>query len=668
MTARSARHPAVVPILIVGYVVVAVTLASWAAGAVFYLVHKAVPHGVTPLTWPTFARFYWHDPRQRQLLLLSALIPGALALFPLGLIFGWLAGPDRELHGSARFATAKDIRGAGLTGSKGIIVGKLDDRFLHFPGQQFCLLAAPTRSGKGVSFVIPNLLNWPDSVVVLDIKLENFLLTSGFRARHGQSVFLFNPYAEDGRTHRWNPLDGISRDPNLRVGDLLTLAGTLYPANPGDKDAFWFDSAKNLFLGLALMLLESPELPLTLGEILRQSSGKGRGLKDYLAGRINDRAAQDAPYSGDCLDALNRFLSASDNTLANIISSFTAPLVPFANPLVDAATAASDFDIGQVRDKRMSLYIGVQPNRLADASLLINVLFSQLININTRALPSADRHPFQCLLILDEFAALGKVNIIARANAFIAGYGLRLLTIIQSVAQLEAVYGPNDARTLVTNHAMQVLFTPREQKDASAYSEMLGYYTVKATSKGRSVNRGFSSGGSTSENVSDQRRALLLPQELRELPDDEQIIVLENNRPIRCRKARFFQERAFIDRLKAISPSLATIKGLPDRTALDGAALIRRELAIEVPALKIDIHVARVEGRTRPLAPGEEVDVSQLDCDVDNLPVFDDPEAPRPDEVVDFVLMYQQLAMIEIEPVVFDLTDEAQSENMSQEA
>ena len=668
MNQSSPYRPWIIAAVVVVYLIVAVTLASWAAGALFYVMHKATPHGVTPLTWPTYARFYWHNGHQRQLLLLSALLPGALALFPLGPVLGRLAGTDRELHGSARFATARDIRDAGMMGSSGIIVGKHDNRFLRFPGQQFVLLAAPTRSGKGVGFVIPNLLNWPGSCVVLDIKLENFLLTSGYRARHGQKVFQFAPYAEDGRTHRWNPLDGISRDPNLRVGDLLTLAGTLYPASPGDKDAFWADSARNLFLGLALMLLESPDLPVTLGEILRQSSGKGRGLKDYLVDRINGRALTDTPYSGDCVDALNRFLSASENTFANIISSFTAPLVPFANPIVDAATAASDFDISRVRDERMTVYVGIQPNRLADAALLINVLFSQLINLNTRALPSADAHAVQCLLILDEFPALGKIGVLARANAFIAGYGLRFLTIIQSVAQLEGVYGPNDARTLVTNHAMQVLFTPREQRDANAYSEMLGYYTVKSTSKGTSFNRGFASGGSRSENVSDQRRALLLPQELKELPDDEQIIVVEATKPIRCRRTRFYREAVFMDRLKTVSPGLARLTRLPTRAQLDLAAFTHRELAVDVPALKVDVHVAKVEGRTRPLGPDEEVDVSKLDCDIEALPGFDEPDAPTDTEIQDFVSAYQQLAKLEMHPVDLELESTSQSENVLEEA
>jgi len=638
MNQRRAPSAVFATALVAAYLGVATVLASWAAGALFFVMHRSAPFSVTPLTWWTYAHFYWGVARQRQLLLLAMLLPGAFFLFPLGPIFAALGGKDRELHGSAKFANAADVRKTGLMGTTGIIVGKSQGRFLQFPGQQFVMLAAPTRSGKGVSFVIPNLLNWPQSCVVLDIKLENFLLTSKFREMHGQAVYLFNPFAEDGLTHRWNPLDGISRHDNFRVGDLLTLAGSLYPSHPGDRDAFWADSARNLFLGLALMVMESAgELPLTMGEILRQSSGKGRGLKEYLTERINARAAEGKAYSPDCLDALNRFLSATDNTLANIVNSFNAPLAQFANPLIDAATSASDFDLSRVRDDRMTIYLGIQPNRLADASLLLNVFFSQLIHANTKELPSQDRHPLQCLLILDEFPALGKIGVLASANAFIAGYGLRLLTVIQSVAQLESVYGRNDARTLLTNHAMQVLFTPREQQDATAYSEMLGYYTVKSTSTGRSVSRGFGSGGSNSENVSDQRRALLLPQELRELPDDEQIILLENAKPIRCEKAKFFREAGFIDRLKAVSADLAAVKGLPGKAELDRIAFADKLLAAAMPRVDVDGHIARVQNRTRPLTLEDAIDLSRLDIDIASLPTFSEPQNPSDAQIAAFV-------------------------------
>lgn len=533
-----------------------------------------------------------------------------------------------------------------------IIVGKYQGQYLTFKGQQFVILAAPTRSQKGVAIVIPNLLNFAGSVVVLDIKLENFKLTSGFRRKHGQKVFLFNPFAEDGRTHRWNPLDGISRNRNFRVGDVLAVGQALYPSdNP--KEAFWNDQARNLFLGLTLYLLETPELPCTLGELLRQSSGKGMPLKDYLQGIMAERSNGDNALSDECLDALNRFCSTSENTTASILATFNAPLTIFANPIVDAATSASDFDITAVRKELMSVYIGIQPNRLADASLLINLFFSQLVNLNTKELPQdnpALKH--QCLLLLDEFTAIGKVGIIAKAVSYIAGYNLRLLPIIQSISQLESVYGEKDTRTFVTNHALQIIYPPREQKDANEYSEMLGYFTEKSVSTGISRPRAWGgNNGSSSENVSDQKRALLLPQELKELGQDKEIILLENTKPILCDKARYYDDPTFIDRLKSVSPSLRALgKKLPTRDQLEQAAFVRNELAVSLPQLDIDLHKAKTERRVREVKPDEAIDLSKLAVDVDALPAIDNPENPSEEQVAGLVdAFFSQLDWVDKE-------------------
>ena len=435
-----------------------------------------------------------------------------------------------------------------------LVVGRWRGRYLRFAGQQFVLLAAPARSGKGVGIVIPNLLSYSDSVVVLDIKQENFRLTAGFRRAHGQAVYLFNPFAEDGCTHRYNPLSVIADD-MFRVGDILAIGYVLYPA--GGHDEFWKDQARNLLLGLVLLLSDLrearragasgvPDYPITMGEVLRQSSGNGQPVKTYL----NRMLIQHRQYlSRACIDALNRFLANDDKVLASILATFNASLTIWANPIVDAATSANDFDLRDVRRRKMSVYLGVTPDHLSEAAILMNLMFSQLVNLNTKEL--AEDNPalkYQCLLLLDEMTAIGKIQIIARAVAYMAGYNLRLLSIVQSDSQLESVYGRADARTIVTNHAMQILFAPREQKDANAYSEMLGTRTERSRSTSRS-NGMFGARGGASESFSDQRRALMLPQEIKELARDKEIILLENTKPILADRICYWRDRAFTSRV-----------------------------------------------------------------------------------------------------------------------
>ena len=170
-----------------------------------------------------------------------------------------LKSRPKALHGDARFATGGDLSGKGMfqSGKNGIVVGKFGGKLLRLSGQQFVILAAPTRSGKGVGIVIPNLLDYQESLVVLDIKQENFDLTSGWRASIGHEVYLFNPFAEDRRSHCWNPLSYVSEDPAFRVSDLMSIAAMLYP-DGAQEQKFWVGQARNAFMALTLYLPPVP--------------------------------------------------------------------------------------------------------------------------------------------------------------------------------------------------------------------------------------------------------------------------------------------------------------------------------------------------------------------------------------------------------------------------
>ena len=326
-------------------------------------------------------------------------------------------------------------------------------------------------------------------------------------------------------------------------------------------------------MGWGLLLLETPALPRTIGELLRQSSGKGRSLKDHLTALIKQRQDEGNPYSDECVDALQRLLSNSENTLTSIVATLNAPLMIFADAVVDAATSADDFRLEDVRRRRMSIYVRIPPNRLANARPLLNLFFSQLVSLNTQHLPGQDPTlKVQCLLVNDEFAAMGRVGVISSAAAFLAGYNLRLLTVVQAMSQLDAVYGDKEARTFATNHGLQILYAPREQRDADEYSAMLGQFTERATSRSRS--RSFSQHGhsSVSRNESEQRRALLLPQEFKELGSERLVVIFENCKPILGEKIRYHRDKVFTSRL------------LP---------------APEVPQMDMDLHLARVQQRWR---------------------------------------------------------------------
>lgn len=485
-------------------------------------------------------------------------VPVALSLVALYLL---LRAKEPSLHGDARFARAGELARHGLfkATDDGILIGRFGNRLVRLSGQQFVILAAPTRSGKGVGVVIPNLLEYRESMVVLDIKQENFALTSGWRASQGQQIFLFNPFAEDRRTHRWNPLSYVSRDPAFRVSDLMSIAAMLYP-DGADDQKFWVSQARNAFMAFALFLFEAWDdaerrgLPQhlrtkpTLGEIYRLSSGDGTELKAFY-----QELSQRPFLHPHAKSAFANLLSQAAETFASILGTFKEPLNAWINPVLDAATSADDFLLTDVRRKRMTIYIGIQPNKLAESRLIVNLFFSQLINLNTRELPQNDpllKH--QCLLLMDEFTSIGRVEIIATAVSYMAGYNIRLLPIIQSMSQLDATYGKDVSRTMLTNHALQIVYAPREQQDANDYSDMLGYTTVRR----ENVTRGRAD---VSRSESQERRALMLPQELKAMGTDKEVFFYEGiPHPVMCGKIRYYQDKHFTSRLlpKVAIPAL----------------------------------------------------------------------------------------------------------------
>ena len=571
-------------------VMVAAVVALWLilAGAVLLMAFDKDPNSANFIT--LYQYWYYYQDNTYVLAWVYRASGIALAIIAIPALAIYLMPSKKKLFGEARFAKRIDIQKAGLLGDKGIIVGQLGSRYLMFGGQQHAIISAPTRSGKGVGIVIPNLLNWPESVVVLDIKQENWDITSGYRQKHGQECFLFNPAAADYRTHRYNPLAYISADPNFRIDDVQKIANMLFPDVQG-TDVIWTATPRGLFLGVVLYLAETPEKPVTLGQVVRETLKDGDGSQ-YFASVINDRVTAGNPLSNACVRALNSYISISaENTRAGIMTSFRSRLELWMNPLVDAATSANDFDLRDVRKKKMSIYLGVTPDNLERMAPLLNLFFQQLIDLNTRELPNQNKQiKYSCMLLMDEFTAIGKIGILSKGISYIAGYGLRMLPIIQSPAQLVDVYGADAAQTFTTNHALNIIFPPKasETQTAKDISEWLGYDTVKTQSQSRS--RKLFNKDNDSNSTSEQQRALMLPQEITGLGQRRELIIMENVPPILADKVIYFKDIIFVDRLKKISKTLRNLGGkLPTQQQMD-EAISAGELAARVPKIDLDAH------------------------------------------------------------------------------
>jgi len=442
-----------------------------------------------------------------------------------------------SLHGDAKWATERDIKKAGLRAKKGLVLGRTGRGYLIADGFQHILLFAPTGSGKGVGFVIPNLLFWQDSAVVHDIKLENFEITSGYRKAIGQSVYLWNPASPDGISHCYNPLDWVSPKMGQMVDDVQKIANLLLP-----EQEFWQNEARSLFVGVVLYLLAVPEKIKSLGEVVRTL--RSDDVVYNLAVVLDTLGKQIHPVAYMNIAA---FLQKADKERSGVISTLNSSLELWSNPLIDTSTASSDFDFNKFKKEKITVYIGLTPDNIERLKPLMQIFYQQASQILTKHLPREDE-PHGVLFMMDEFPTLGEMEQFKNGIAYFRGYNVRLFLIIQDTEQLKDIYEEAGMNTFLANSTYRVTFASNTVETANLISQLIGNKTVKQVSRNSPVFLDLNP-ASRSKHVSEAQRALLLPQEVIGLPRDEQIILVESSPPIKTKKIFYYKDPFFTKKL-----------------------------------------------------------------------------------------------------------------------
>jgi type IV secretion system protein VirD4 len=551
-------------------------LAGWLCGAslVFWqaLLYLEPAHyaglAYSPWMWWEATRYWAQSSLFRQLLLISgglpALLIGGVAV-RLGLMGRHSFG--RALYGSTRFATQRDGRRVGLSFTaepRGdtIILGKTrgilgaGQRYVGLPGTEHVLVCAKTRSGKGVSMVIPNCFAWAESLVVLDVKRENWDATAGHRRRMGQEVFLFQPLAEDGRTHCWNPLGDIDASQPDYMSKLQRRAFDLFPEVNG-REKFWQDGARTAFLGIAVLIAETPDEALNPHAVFRWFA-RGDAATE-LSRRIEARRKAGNPHSQTCVDLISDYLTGTEEVVKGVRKHVTATMGLWFNPKIAAATARSDFDLKQLRRRRMSVYVAVMPADLGQLGVLLRLFFQCLFEANTDVLPEQDRTiRHKCHVLLDEFPAIPPMRTLAKAAGFAAGFGVRFSFIAQSKNQLREQYRNEGEASILENCGAEILFGTNDPTVCKEASERAGYDTVEAESRNRPRLLPWLRPDRQSLTASFQRRALLLPQEVARMPAYQELVFRSSVPAFLLNKLRWYDDPAFA-RLRRQPPPVPVV-------------------------------------------------------------------------------------------------------------
>ena len=445
-------------------------------------------------------------------------------------------------HGSAKWASHREMIKLGYLLPYKQILGpvfgkstgpKAMGKYLSSGNHAHSLIVAPTRAGKGVGVVIPTLLTFNGSVVVLDVKGELFDLTSRAREARGDRVYKFNPLDESGITHRYNPIDDIASLPRARQFTAARrLAANLIIAKSKSAEGF-VEGARDLFAAGVVSVIERGTP--TVGAIYALFSQPG-DKSDLFANLAIESQSE---------EARGIFDNMAGNDL-KIITSYTSVLGDgglnlWADPLIQRATETSDFSIRTLRSEPSSIYLCVNANDIIVLSPLMRLLFQQMVSTLQNRLPEED-DVFEVLFLLDEFKSLGKMSLIETAITTLAGFGGRFMIVVQNLSNLTEIYGPAGKENFLGNCGVQVFMATADAETPQYISKAIGDFTRKARSKSWSSNDPFS-GSSIQEREEGSR--LIRPEEIRLLPNEEEIVLLTGEPPLRLRKIRYYEDNVF---------------------------------------------------------------------------------------------------------------------------
>jgi type IV secretion system protein VirD4 len=496
--------------------------------------------------------------------------------------------PDPTSFGTAKWATESYLRDRGLFGGKGFLLGAFASAAgrapLHYSGARHLLTVAPTRSGKGVASIIPNLLTYEGSAFIIDPKGENAFISAARRGDGdpsrsipgmGQSVFLVDPWdiaaGNLGRSPaRFNPLDWIDADDPDAAENAFLLADALVLANSQGEARFWDDEAKALLTGVILYVATSKNEAANrhLARVRDILLLDGDGFKAVLGKMYNSPLPVVASTA-------SRTAGKDEKLRSNVLAALQSHTHFLDSPRIRESLSASDFRFEDLKSKAMTVYLILPADRLQTFDRWLRLLIQQAITVNARDIAAKPKNPV--LFLLDEMASLGRLTMVEQAYGLMAGFGMQLWGIVQDLSQLERIYGQG-WQTFISNSGVIQYFGSRDKMTAEYFSTLCGVTTIRifswsyafgrtfakssgANSQSSSSNESESHTDTTSSNES--QRQLAYPDELMVLKDDMQIVFVENFNPVRASKVRWFEDdnlrKLGVDLLK--NPELAARSG-----------------------------------------------------------------------------------------------------------
>jgi len=516
-----------------------------------------------------------------------------LLIFAVGrLIFSRKAQAYKDVHGSAHFADKKEIESMGLLDQPaGAYIGAWKDpktnaiKYLRHNGPEHILAFAPTRSGKGVGLVLPTLLAWEGSTVVLDIKGENWELTSGWRQKYAKNkVLKFDPVGEEGGA-KYNPLEEIRMNSIYTVSDAQNIASIIIDPDGKGLEDHWAKTGYALLTTMILHLIhqaQREEFTPTLSQLRGVLNDPTKGdIKEILEEIINyphiEEKTEDGTPTGAWIPhpviavGAKEAMNKPDNELGSVVSTVVSNLSLYDDPVVAGNISSSDFKISELmkHENPVSLYLVIKPSDMNRLRPLVRIILNQILTLLVGDMKFENgqqkiEYNHRLLLMLDEFTSIGKLPLFETALAYMAGYGIKAYMIVQDLSQLYKAYTKDES--IISNSHVRIAYAPNKIETADLLSKMTGQTTIVKTVRTSSGNRGSLVLSNVSENYQEVQRPLLTPDECMTLPGakktsdgkvkepGDMLIFIAGNPVIYGKQILYFLDPTFSKRAKVHSP------------------------------------------------------------------------------------------------------------------
>ncbi|ACI59591.1 TRAG family protein (plasmid) [Rhizobium leguminosarum bv. trifolii WSM2304] len=415
------------------------------------------------------AGIYQQPSRQTVLASLAGLAAaGALVGFPIGAA---IQRRQRMIMGRARLATLKDAADFRLRDKRGIVLGLKQGLLLRNDGDQHVMVIGSPGQGKSRGFVIPTMMSFEGSQMVLDMSGELFEETSGYLKDKGYEVFLLAPGSKF--TDGYNPLDLVSTEPNQRITDLQKLTQMLLPERlRSDSSDFWEESARILLTAMLGFVLECPDTRKSLSELYRILNS----MSDERKAIVQLLENYEAVLSDQTRMQLTKFAGRHEKLGEGIAAEIVAKLNFLQNPLVEALTSITSIPIDTIRKRKMVVYIQADWNAMQIYERLISMFIQQMADKLVQLGPLRNGE-HEVLMMLDEFGNGGRIDTVLTLAPLIRKNGVRFVFILQDGAQLERLYQRSGQKILMGASTIKLFMNFQNQEDATAVSLAAGKTT-----------------------------------------------------------------------------------------------------------------------------------------------------------------------------------------------